>query len=110
MAKIFHLYTRTRRKDPHTSHEAVATLELRMTKLRRDTLQCFRGRPLLTDLELQALCDNHGSTYRTRRDELVKMGMIEDSNMRVFQTSPRRKNPTKRIVWRITFAGLLALK
>ena len=59
----------------------------------------MRGGIALTDFDLEVICDNHGSTYRTRRSELVELGYVADSGQR------RMQEGSNRIVWVITELG-----
>lgn len=101
---LFGPFTRTRLGDPDTSREAADDISLKMTALRAIVLGHFARRRSLTDLDLQDLCKNHRSTYRTRRSELVQLGLIEDSGER------RMQDGSNRVVWIITPKGLEAAK
>jgi DNA-binding HxlR family transcriptional regulator len=95
---------RTRAGDPDTSHQAEANVRPRMSHFRLIVLQHFAKHHLLTHLQLEDLCRDHGSTFRTRCNELVKLGYIVDSTRRVVQ------NGTPRVVWAITPKGMEAAK
>jgi hypothetical protein len=97
---LFSPHTRARWSDPDTSHQAAGKIEYKMTELRATVLQHFVHWTELTDLELESLCANHGSTYRTRRSELTEMGYIADTGRRKLQKG------SNRIVWTITPEGL----
>jgi hypothetical protein len=101
---LFGPFTRTRLSDPDTSREAADSVAPKMTALRATVLGHFARRRSLTDLELEGLCADHGSTYRTRRSELVQMGLVEDSGER------REQRGSNRVVWVITPQGLEAAK
>jgi hypothetical protein len=96
--------TRTRGTDPDTSRKAAEQAAPRMTERRRIVLRHFLQFTAMTDLDLQGLCSNHGSTYRTRRSELAQMGYIADSGTRSLQRG------SNRIVWTITPEGIKAAK
>ena len=96
----FEPHTRVRSGDPDTSFEAAESISpLRMTELRRKVLLIFARRIALTDFDLEIICENHGSTYRTRRSELVELGYVADSGQRLMQEG------SNRIVWVITDLG-----
>jgi hypothetical protein len=101
---LFGLHTRARSGDPDTSFKAAAQATPKMTERRRIVLRHFLQRQAMTDLELEGLCANHGSTYRTRRSELVQMGYIADSGER------RLLHGSNRIVWAITAEGIKAAR
>ena len=96
--------TRTRRSDPETSRKAAEQAQPKMTERRQIVLRHFLQFTAMTDLDLQGLCSNHGSTYRTRRSELQRMGYIADSGRRIEQRG------SNRIVWTITSEGIKAAK
>lgn len=87
-----------RRDDPDTSHEAAAAVSPLLNEVQRAVLAFAkrRGRDGFTDPELSAYFSCDGSTYRSRRAELVADGLIEDSGDR------RRPEEGGRrfIVWR----------
>ena len=85
----------TRASDPATSFAAGISAINNLKELQRIVYDVHCGNPQgLTDYELEELCENHGSTYRTRRAELVEVGLLYDSG----QT--RLINGRKRIVWK----------
>jgi hypothetical protein len=94
-----------RRSDPDTSHEAAAVVTPTLRKLQAEVLAFAAscGPQGFTDPELAEHFDCQGSTYRTRRSELVTMGLVMDSGQ-------RRASPAKRkfAVWRITERGKVA--
>jgi hypothetical protein len=104
MSRFFDVDSRARTGDPSTSFEAVSGIMYKMTAIRITVLQHFAKYHMLTDLDLQRLCDNHLATYRTRRSELTQMGYIRDSGQFKIQ------NGTKRTVWVITARGLAMAK
>ena len=71
----------TRRQDPSTSYEAATGIvhKLRPLQMRVLTELKAAGAEGLTDLELEERCGSHGSTFRTRRSELVEVGLVRDS-------------------------------
>ena len=83
----------SRATDPKTSKQGPSSY--RMNQSRSDVLKTIKLRPL-TDIELvQAVSDKmSASGARTRRAELVRMGLVKDSGK-------RRKSDSKRshVVW-----------
>lgn len=86
---------RSRHSDPDTSRQGPDSL--RMTENRSSVLKTLSRRPL-TDIELvQAMSSRmSASGARTRRSELVRMGLVKDSGR-------RKPGPTGRshIVWEV---------
>ena len=87
----------TRRSDPLTSFQADDSIQLSLRMLQHKVLNYIRERMEFgsTDEELSIALDcPRQSTMRTRRSELVDLGLIVDS-------SRRRKTSTGRnaIVW-----------
>jgi hypothetical protein len=93
-----------RRTDPDTSREAAAAVSPLIRQVRLAVLQYAEscGAPGFTDVALNAHFASHSSTYRTRRRELVGLGMIEDTGERVTVADGGRRHA----VWRITWKGL----
>ena len=96
-----------RRTDPETSHAAAESLD--PTRLRRSqefVLGVLRAYPAgLTDEELREAVDRTGyaisdSGLRTRRSELVRLGLVEDSGERATTLAGRQT-----IVWAATSKG-----
>jgi hypothetical protein len=87
--------SRSRCLDPETSRQGPESL--RMTENRSSVLKTLSLRPL-TDIELvQAMSSRmSASGARTRRSELVRMGLVKDSGR-------RKSGPTGRshIVWEV---------
>lgn len=85
--------------DPSTSHQAAAAAAepKKLRERQQVVLDHFTaaGSKGLTDLDLQELCGDHGSTFRTRRSELVRAGLIIDSGRKQKQLGANR------IVWMI---------
>lgn len=93
-----------RRNDPDTSHAAAAEVSPRLRELQIAVLEYAAecGPTGFIDPEMNAHFATHGSTYRTRRSELVGKGMIADTgNRRTLPDSNR-----KHAVWAITLQGL----
>lgn len=93
-----------RRSDPNTSHEAATAASPLIRQVRLVVLRYAEscGAPGFTDVALNAHFASHSSTYRTRRRELVDLGMIEDTGERVTVGDGGRRHA----VWRITWKGL----
>ena len=89
--------------DPDTSHLAAEDITPRIRILQAAVLSFAAScRPFgFTDPAMNDHFDTHSSTYRTRRAELVTMGMIEDSGERVCIGASGRKHA----IWRITDRG-----
>lgn len=95
---------RTRNTDPETSHQAVASISpLRMTENRKAVLDLFAEAGPMIDEEFLDRYDRrdiepHQSTsgLRTRRSELVMMGMLRDSG-----TRRANRNGRECIVWEV---------
>lgn len=93
-----------RRSDPSTSHEAAAKhTAASLTEKQQIVLAAFRERRQMTDADLQdhlrsigIIKDGkNGSTYRTRRGELVDLGRVRNSGRRKHQEG------SNRIIWEI---------
>lgn len=73
--------TRSRRADPFTSKEAARCIAGGVSRLQQLVLDYIKAHRGTTDREMvEALRKEHGgseSTYRTRRNELVDMGLIK---------------------------------
>ena len=93
-----------RRDDLDTSHLAAEDITPRIRILQAAVLSFAAScRPFgFTDPAMNDHFDTHSSTYRTRRAELVVLGLIEDSGERVCIGPSGRKHA----VWRITDRGL----
>lgn len=85
----------TRRTDPRTSYEAADGVihKLRATQIRVLNELKKAGSEGLTDFDLEEICQDHGSNFRTRRSELVDVGLVVDSGRTKIQKGSRR------IVW-----------
>lgn len=91
-----------RNTDPDTSHEAAESISPRLRELQRKVLMFAYDYPDgFIDPELNRRFDTHGSTYRTRRAELVEQGLIRDSGERRTDGGTRRH-----IIWQITLEGI----
>jgi len=84
-----------RATDPQTSHDAAASLS-NITDLQREIVQVFKLREHFTDEELVGTFYGYASPsgVRTRRKELVDLGLLKDSGERRVLLSGR-----KGIVW-----------
>lgn len=87
---------RARRTDPETSHAAAAGVTLKLTENRAAVLRMFGDGDKLTDEEIRRIYrirnrldgtttypPQSDSGLRTRRSELVKMGLLYDTGERV---------------------------
>lgn len=77
--------TLARATDPETSHEAAEAIIEHLSELQADVLEYFlqAGERGLTDRDLTEHLGYFGeSTYRTRRSELTRVGLIVDSGRR----------------------------
>lgn len=85
----------TRRGDPATSFEAAARVARSLNPLQEKVLAAIRnaGSIGMTDLDLQEALGDHGSTFRTRRAELVEAKLVVDSG------ATRKQLGSNRIVW-----------
>lgn len=94
---------RARTSDPDTSHRAAKCVTPALRQIQRAVLgfAAERGEQGFSDLDLAKHFDCDGSTYRTRRAELKKLGLIEDSKKRI---SVRVRS--SHAVWKITAAGI----
>lgn len=85
-----------RSHDPDTSKYAAESIVDSLTLIQKDVLAFAKdqGERGFTDYELGNAFHNNGSTYRSRRAELTKSGMI-------VPTQNRRKMPSGRsaVVW-----------
>ena len=88
-------YQLVRGLDPGTSYEAAEKILPKLRKLQSIVYEHFLsvGSVGLTDYELEERCHDHSSTYRTRRAELVDLGVLKDSGGRRFLKGRNR------IVW-----------
>jgi hypothetical protein len=95
-----------RNSDPDTSHQAAESITPRIRQLQVAVLAfastCPDG---FTDPLMNDHFQTHSSTYRTRRSELVDLGMIEDTGNRLTLGPKGRKHA----LWRITAKGADAL-
>lgn len=91
---------RARRTDPNTSHAAADFITPALREIQLQVLMWAQRRGSFTDAELVRHFGG-GSTYRTRRAELVERGLIEDSGERVNVEGHR----CKFAVWRLTPSG-----
>lgn len=88
----------TRRTDPGTSFQAASQVVGKLKEIQKRVLAELKSAMPegLTDLELEERCGSHGSTFRTRRSELVELGMVADSGRK------KNQNGRNRIVWVVT--------
>lgn len=91
-----------RRDDPITSHRAADAVTIDLARLQRRVLDWAKKQGNgFHDVELENAFMDHGSTFRTRRRELVDKGLIRDSGRKVRIPGEARQ----RIVWIITPRG-----
>lgn len=87
---------RARRRDPETSREAARSVE-NIWESQRTILELLQRRGASTDEEIFMLVSGMSpSGARTRRSELVKMGLVRDSGQRRKLSTGRRA-----IVWEV---------
>lgn len=100
-----------RHGDPETSHEAAEFISPHVQRMQRAVLE-FAGEPEsadgFTDVALNRHFETTGSSYRSRRAELVERGFIRDSGER--HTYGENGKGRRHIIWQITLAGLNELK
>jgi hypothetical protein len=86
----------SRRDDPDTSFQAGQSILVKLPVLQEEVLRVLRlaGKDGFTDWELEQKLGSHGSTYRSRRSELVAAGLVVDSGRKRVNVGK-----TKRIVW-----------
>ena len=77
------LFTKYRRTDPVTSRQAAEGLLDKITDIQQKVLDyaLYRGYIGFNDEQLNFYFNTHKSTYRSRRAELVKKGLIVDSGI-----------------------------
>jgi hypothetical protein len=102
LESLFGPLAHARRGDPDTSREAALEVTPRIRLLQQEVLKFAAqvGARGFTDPAMNDYFDCRSSTYRTRRSELVALGLVEDSGVRVGEGKGR-----KHAVWRITAAG-----
>jgi hypothetical protein len=85
----------TRRSDPITSFEAGVRVLPRLKEIQSKVYWYLRsiGPHGLADWEIENHFGDHGATYRTRRAELVDLGLVRDTGR------TRTINGRKRKVW-----------
>lgn len=93
-----------RNTDPETSRMAAESVVPKLRKLQAEVLAYAQGCGFIgfTDLDLAKHFNNAGSTYRTRRAELVRLGLIEDSS------KMRIQKGRAHTIWRCTQEGFNA--
>lgn len=103
MDDLFTPLAHARRTDPDTSREAANDISSALRQIQIAVLQfaAMCGVRGFTDPELSDYFDTTSSTYRTRRSELVTMGMVEDTGERVAVGPKGRRHA----IWRITPKG-----
>lgn len=84
-----------RSTDPDTSVEAAEKIAPNLNRLQQIVLFWFHEHPEgLTDWELEEIEGNHKSTYRSRRAELTRMGIL-------VRDGKRYQDGGWRAVWRL---------
>lgn len=91
-------YALHRRKDPDTSRAAAAAILAQLPHLQQAVYAyaLMRGADGFTDEEMLAWFKSHSSTYRSRRSELTRAGLIVDTGRRRLLSTRRHA-----IVWAI---------
>jgi len=79
--KIEPLFTKYRRTDPITSRQAAEGVIDKITDIQQKVLDYALDRGYLgfTDEQMNIYFNTHKSTYRSRRSELVRKGLIKDA-------------------------------
>jgi hypothetical protein len=100
-----------RHSDPETSHEAAECVSPHVQRMQRAVLE-FAGFAVsadgFTDVSMNRYFQTTGSSYRSRRAELVEKGLIRDSGER--HTYGENGKGRRHIIWQITLAGLNELR
>lgn len=93
------LFARARNTDPGTSHAAARSqTPKKMTKLRHVVLDTFiRYGPMDDTVLVSRIAGYTPSGIRTRRSELVEMGLVEDTGIRVRLATGRLANVWKAV-------------
>ena len=93
-----------RRGDIDTSRQAAEAVTPHIKKLQARVLEFARERSQpWTDIDLLRHFDSTSSTYRTRRAELVALGLLADTGERVALGNGRRH-----ALWTVTDKGMAA--
>lgn len=98
---LFDPIARARRTDPETSHEAASSVR-RIRETQADVLTVIRKYGPLSDEEISSRYKDSGmprqseSGLRTRRSELVALGLVADSGRFGYTLSNR-----KTILWQV---------
>jgi hypothetical protein len=94
-------HAKARRTDPRTSHEAAQAVTPSLTAVQRRVMRYAQAKGQFIDLDLEVHAGDHGSTLRTRRRELVDLGLLRDSG------GTRRPEGRARrfIIWTLTPKG-----
>lgn len=80
-----------RRHDPETSFEAAAKVLPRLSEIQEKILLFIQANPDgVTDLDISRHFEDDGSTFRSRRSELVVQGRIKNSGHTKIQNGSRR--------------------
>jgi predicted ArsR family transcriptional regulator len=96
MTDLFEAYTRARSTDPITSHQAAEAIAPKISEIQRRVLRFLTLYPAgLTDWEMEEISNDHSSTIRTRRAELVEMGLVRTAGT-------RKIKGRNRIVWKLS--------
>ena len=94
---------RARHSDPITSHEAGEAIVKHITRIQRNILLWADrvGPGEFIDLELEKNFQDFGATHRTRRSELVELGLLKNTGTKKMLHGHDRRF----IVWAITRRG-----
>jgi hypothetical protein len=91
----------TRRENPVTSLDAAVSIIPTLGELQRRVMDALdaAGAHGMTDYELEQRLGSHGSTFRTRRAELVAIGLVVNTGRK------RLVKGRNRIVWALKDRG-----
>lgn len=86
----------TRTTDPSTSFSAASSVIANLKEIQQEVYHVLSSYPDgLTDYELEEKCGSHGATYRTRRAELVELGLVINTGLK------KKILGHNRIIWRL---------
>jgi predicted ArsR family transcriptional regulator len=96
-------WAHARRTDPETSHAAAASLKAETLSAQRARVYDYLKQygPMTDAMLVAGILKMSPSGLRTRRSELVRMGLVEDTGRR-----ERLRSGRKAIVWRALERGV----